>query len=248
MSTYPHVDMPPEVMCKPVGEGEENTGKKLQVEALNPHRLTIVPGSTVTIERRVKQVPASEYTGSQVNPHENPEPSVGVIRGYEWVIVDAEKTIARWAKFRVKDDTGCEWEYDDASESYAEGESPLDWFGSNTSPAQASDITVSAAEGLLDGCECENSQDGPTYTIPKKDSYGWGFWDNNETKYIIVSTKSAMLGNPTGTDYIRDVSDSANENNCSFSIKKTTGLIGWACSKTEDTIDQELVVKEIKYL
>jgi len=185
LSPHPHVDMPPEVMCNP---GVENMDKELMVQALNPHRLTIIPGSTVTIERRIKEVPVSEYTGEDVNPHENPEPSAGVIRSYEWVIVDAEKTIARWARCKTKASSdSCEWEYDDA-DYYKEGEDPRAFFGSDVQQAPKDDVPVIAAPGL-DGCECGVSIE----TIPATETIGWAFFDNNETKYVVVTTKSAML-------------------------------------------------------
>jgi hypothetical protein len=240
LSPYPHVDMPPEVRCNP---GVENVDKDLMVQALNPHRFTIIPGSTVTIERRIKEVPVSEYTGENVNPHENPEPSAGVIRNYEWVIVDAEKTIARWARCKIKGGSvTCEWEYDDA-DYYKEGEDPRAFFGSDVMQAPKEDIPVIPAPGL-GGCECD---DGSNATIPKAETVGWAFFDNNDTQYVVVTTKSAMLGKPTGTDYIQDF-DVNGASGCSISSSKTSGMLGWACNTAVATSNVSFPTKEIEYI
>jgi hypothetical protein len=240
LSPYPHVDMPPEVMCNP---GDENMDKELMVQALNPHRFTIIPGSTVTIERRIKEVPVSEYTGENVNPHENPEPSAGVIRNYEWVIVDAEKTIARWARCKIKPGSvTCEWEYDDA-DYYKEGEDPRAFFGSDVQQIPAVDVPVIPAPGL-GGCECD---DGSNATIPAAETIGWAFFDNNDTQYVVVTTKSAMLGRPTGTDYIQDF-DINGSSGCSISSSKTSGMLGWACNAAAETSSVSLPTREIEYI
>lgn len=239
LSPYPHVDMPPEVMCNP---GDENMDKELMVQALNPHRFTIIPGSTVTIERRIKEVPVSEYTGENVNPHENPEPSAGVIRNYEWVIVDAEKTIARWARCKIKAGSAtCEWEYDDADQ-YKEGFDPRAFFGSDVQQAPKDDVPVIPAPGL-GGCECGVS----IATIPAPETVGWAFFDNNSTQYVVVTTKSAMLGKPTGTDYIQDF-DINGSSGCSISSSKTSGMLGWACNAAAETSSVSLPTREIEYI
>jgi len=240
LSPYPHVDMPPEVMCNP---GDENMDKELMVQALNPHRFTIIPGSKVTIERRIKEVPVSEYTGENVNPHENPEPSAGVIRSFEWVIVDAEKTIARWARCKIKPGSvTCEWQYDDA-DYYKEGFDPRAFFGSDVQQIPAVDVPVIPAEGL-GGCECD---DGSNATIPAAETIGWAFFDNNDTQYVVVTTKSAMLGKPTGTDYIQDF-DINGASGCSISSDKTSGMLGWACNAAVETANVSLPTKEIEYI
>lgn len=240
LSAYPHVDMPPEVMCNP---GAENLSKELMVQALNPHRFTIIPGSSVTIERRIKEVPASEYDATSYNPHDNAIPSTGVIRGYEWVIVDAENTIARWARCKTKmNDITCEWEYDDADD-YKEGHHPRKFFGSDVQLAPKDDVNVIPAPEL-GGCECD---DGSVATIPSGGTYGWAFWDNNATQYVVVSTRSAMLGKPTGTDYIQDVSEGSTQG-CGISLNRKKGMIGWACNAVQDTIDATFTLREIKFM
>lgn len=242
LSPYPHVDMPPEVMCNP---GAENLDKELMLQALNPHRFTIIPGSSVTIERRIKEVPASEYDATSYLPHDNAIPSTGVIRSYEWVIVDAEKTIARWARFKTKNnDTNCEYEYDESgTDTYMEGHDPKLFFGSDVNPAPKDDISVIGAPGI-DGCECDN---GSTGTIPTGGTIGWGFFDNNETQYVVVSTRSAMLGKPTGHDYIQDVSEGSTQG-CGISLNRKKGMIGWACNEVQDTIEATFTLRPIKFM
>jgi hypothetical protein len=240
LSPYPHVDMPPEVMCNP---GAENLDKELMLQALNPHRFTIIPGSSVTIERRIKEVPASEYDATSYLPHGNAIPSTGVIRGYEWVIVDAEKTIARWARCKTKmNDNTCQWEYDDADD-YKEGHNPRNFFGSDVQLAPKDDVNVIPAPEL-GGCECT---DGSTGTIPSGGTYGWAFFDNNETKYVVVTTRSAMLGKPTGTDYIQDVSEGSTQG-CGISLNRKKGMIGWACNAVQDTINASFTLRPIKFM
>ena len=240
LSPYPHVDMPPEVMCNP---GAENMDKHLMVQALNPHRFTIIPGSEVTIERRIKEVPASEYDATSYDPHDNPEPSTGALRGYEWVIVDAEETIARWARCKIKPGSvTCEWEYDDA-DYYKEGGDPRAFFGSDVVQAPKDDVPVIPAPGL-EGCECD---DGSSGTIPKAETIGWAFFDNNDTQYVVATTKSAMLGKPTGTDYIQDVSEGSSSG-CSLSLNRTKGMLGWACNEVPDTIDLNISTREIQFI
>lgn len=243
LSPYPHVDMPPEVTCNP---GAENVSKKLMVQALNPHRFTIMPGSEVTIERRIKEVPASEYDATSYNPHDNAIPSAGVIRGYEWVIVDAEKTIARWAKFKtINGSQNCEWKYDDSASSFKEGHDPLKYFGSDVAPGVEDDVTVQAATDI-GGCACDDGASQSPITVPVQDTTGWGFWDNNESKYNVVATKSALLG-PPECDFIKDISGGSGTD-CNLGITKVDGQVGWDAGSSSSNIEISLSTREIKYM
>lgn len=243
LSPYPHVDMPPEVMCNP---GAENVSKKLMVQALNPHRFTIMPGSEVTIERRIKEVPASEYDATSYLPHDNAIPSTGVIRGYEWVIVDAEKTIARWAKFKtINGSQNCEWKYNDSASSFKEGHDPLKYFGSDVAPAVEDDVTVQAATDI-GGCACDDGASQSPVTVPALNTVGWGFWDNNESKYNVVVTKSALLG-PPECDFIKDISGGSGTG-CNLGITKVDGQVGWDAGSSSSNIEISVSTREIKYM
>jgi hypothetical protein len=240
LSGYPYVDFPPEFRCIDSNHHLHPTTFEFTVEVSNPHLFTIMPGSPIVIERRIEKVPASEYDSVNI-PLDYPILDSPYPRIESWVITEAHQQLAKWVKVTSVEGSGgeCEWEY---AEEYRDGGDPLVFFGVNNNPAVAADIPVVPAQGIDYCCSSQSAK-----VIPKAGSNGWAWWDKKALTYVVVSTKSAMLGDPTGTDYISDVLD-AGGSGCSLDLYRQGGLVGWKCENSQTTIGLTIPTKEIEYI
>jgi hypothetical protein len=232
LSAYPYVDFPPEFQCIDSNHHLYPTAFEFTVSVSNPHLFSIMPGSVIVIERRIEKVPASEYDSVNIPlDHQILDPTFP--RSESWVITEAHEQLAKWVKVTSVEGSegGCEWEY---AEEYRDGGDPLVFFGVNNNPAVAADIPVVPAQGIDYCCESQSAK-----VIPKAGSSGWAWWDKKEQTYVVVSTKSAMLGDPTGTDYISDILD-AGGSGCSVDIYRQGGLVGWKCENSQTTVGLSL--------
>lgn len=240
LSAYPYVDFPPEFRCIDSSHHLYPTTFEFTVSVSNPHLFSIMPGSVIVIERRIEKVPASEYDSVNIPlDHQILDPTYPRIES--WVITEAHEQLAKWVKVTSVDGSegGCEWRY---AEEYRDGGDPLVFFGVNNSNATKEDVPVVPAQGIDYCCGSQSAK-----VIPKAGSNGWAWWDKKAQTYVVVSTKSAMLGDPTGTDYISDVLD-AGGSGCSLDLYRQGGLVGWKCENSQTTIGLTLPTKEIEYI
>ena len=242
-SVWPCVDTPRDVICSTLSDGSE-----LEIEVFNPKRLTVCPGSEILIRSTTTWIPTTEYDANSVDdiPPVNAVKEPTALRQVSWELVHADQTIARWIRVKLKDEDGCVWEYDD---QYAEGEDPLKFVGNVTADGSKEDIEIEAAPGL-EYC-CEGSPNNGGGKIPSAGEIGWAIWDPNTTKYLVVTTKSAMLGGPTAEDYLYDIEASSLGSlgsGCRIDLLKKKGLLGWKCEESQKGLEIPLKTRDITYM
>lgn len=243
-STYPAVDFPPEFQCLTVSNSSLNSqAMEYQLQVYNPNKFSIMPGVGIEIERMTVNGVATEYDSIEY-PLVHPLYQTGISPSYRWVVTGCEMEVAKWVQVVSVDGQSpgtCAWEYD---EVFKDGGDPKVYFQVGDTPALKTDIPVVAAPGIEKCCA-----DGSTKQIPKAGSKGWAWWDRQSQEYVVVVTQSAMLGDPTGEDYLLDVAENgAGGGSCGLGITKTKGLFGWQCTQTTEDISLSIPQKEIKYI
>jgi hypothetical protein len=232
-SVYPNNDFPPEFKCITLDNSALNSmGMEFQFSAYNPNKFSIMPGSSIELERLVEDGVATEYDSIE-HPLVHPLNQLGVAPTGRWVITGCSKEVAKWIQVTSKvENQDCIWEY---TGIYKDGGDPKVYFQVGDTLAAEADIPVIAAPGIEYCCK-----DGSNPNLPETGSLGWAWWDRQSQEYVVVATKSAMLGDPSGEDFISDVSDGGTGDGCSVQLAKHGGMVGWQCVPSNTNISLSL--------
>lgn len=178
VSRWPYVDFAPEWTAS------TNPDYDWEIECENPHKFSAGQGWAI-IERVVSRSRVEDATNIYTPYSANTEASV------EWHIVDVQNPIARWLQVEA---LGAEinptWLY--AQGDVAEGRPPNSVSYRFNDNGSINDH-IRTAPGLKTGCLNEGE-------------IGWAFWDPNAQFYNVISTESALLGQPTGISPVIDAS------------------------------------------
>ena len=176
-SGYPNVDECPEIRT--------SEGGQPFIAAQNPYHLDAVPGSKVKI-RRVTNLMSSDPDPNYTCPKSRSSTTT------HWEIESVEKW---WARIiRVKRDrsdplTPERWEY---ANDHGDGE-----FASESDACNV--LIESDANTNEDVCRDENAEE----------EFGWAIWkskiDDGQAKYQVLSSKSALLGDPEKINIVQAV-------------------------------------------
>lgn len=194
-SSYPNVDWPPEVDDGTTDGGSSPGTAYKFIPAENNLHLDAVKGSKVII-RRITNLMSSDPDPNYTCPKSRSTTEV------EWEIVHVEKWWARIIKVK-RTAPNTDWFYAD---EYGDGEWPGEdcdysiWSDADT----AEDICGNAEEGTID--------------------YGWAIWktklDEIEAKYQVLSSKSALLGDPEKINIVQAVAFDGCDLNSIYSTAK----------------------------
>lgn len=172
------------------------------IKADNPGRFSALPGSLVTLEAVPRQQRLQDGC-NQTTPYasQNPEPA-------RWQIIEVHKPLARWIRASYTGASGeTAWQY---SNTYAEGDNPVSYFGDQPAALNGAIKTAPGLEG----------------TCIETDEPGWAFWNPNSQEYFIVATTSSMYGTAKSVELVGQKAGTGGEligfDGCDLEYKKST--------------------------